>query len=67
MLSDCYVRFLVSAENVVRGKNIKESSQAVVAHIFNPSTLEAEAGNLCEFKTRLVYKVSSGQAPNYTE
>jgi hypothetical protein len=33
----------------------------VVAHIFNPSTWEAEAGN-SEFETSLVYRVSSRTA-----
>jgi hypothetical protein len=34
----------------------------VVAHAFNPSTREAEAGGFLEFKTSLVYKVSSRTA-----
>jgi hypothetical protein len=34
----------------------------VVAHAFNPSTWEAEAGRISEFKARLVYKVSSRTA-----
>ena len=33
-------------------------SQAVMAHAFNPSTLEAEAGG-SEFKANLVYRSSS--------
>ena len=28
----------------------------VVAHAFNPSTQEAEAVDLCEFKANMVYK-----------
>jgi hypothetical protein len=35
------------------------SSQAVVAHAFNPSTWEAEAGAFLEFEASLVYRVSS--------
>jgi hypothetical protein len=31
----------------------------LVAHAFNLSTWEAEAGNLCEFEARLVYRLSS--------
>jgi hypothetical protein len=31
----------------------------VVAHVFNPSTREAEAGRFLEFEASLVYKVSS--------
>jgi hypothetical protein len=34
----------------------------VVAHTFNPSTREAEAGGSLEFKASLVYKVSSRTA-----
>ena len=30
----------------------------VLAHTFNHSTQEAEAGDLCEFKASLVYRVS---------
>jgi hypothetical protein len=30
----------------------------VVAHAFNPSTWEAEAGGISEFEDSLVYKVS---------
>lgn len=33
----------------------------MVTHAFNSSTWEAEAGNLFEFKARLVYKLSPGQ------
>lgn len=32
--------------------------QGVVAHVFNPNMQEAKAGELCEFKTSLVYLVS---------
>jgi hypothetical protein len=35
---------------------------AVVAHAFNPSTWEAEAGGFLEFEASLVYKVSSRTA-----
>ena len=35
---------------------------AVVAHTFNPSTWEAEAGGSLEFEARLVYRVSSRTA-----
>jgi hypothetical protein len=34
----------------------------VVAHTFNPSTWEAEAGGFLEFEASLVYKVSSRTA-----
>jgi hypothetical protein len=34
----------------------------VVAHVFNPSTREAEAGRISEFEASLVYKVSSRTA-----
>jgi hypothetical protein len=34
----------------------------VVAHTFNPSTWEAEAGRFQEFEASLVYKVSSRKA-----
>jgi hypothetical protein len=34
----------------------------VVAHTFNPSTWEAEAGRYSEFKANLVYRVSSRTA-----
>jgi hypothetical protein len=37
-------------------------SQAVVAHAFNPSTLEAEGRWISEFEDSLVYKVSSRTA-----
>ena len=33
-----------------------------VAHAFNPSTWEAEQGDLCEFSASLVYRVSSRTA-----
>jgi hypothetical protein len=39
----------------------KVCKPGVVAHAFNPSTWEAEAGRF-EFKASLVYKVSSGTA-----
>lgn len=32
------------------------------AHIFNPNTLEGEAGELREFKARLAYRASSRTA-----
>jgi hypothetical protein len=34
----------------------------VVVHAFNPSTWEAKAGRISEFKASLVYKVSSRTA-----
>jgi hypothetical protein len=34
----------------------------VVAHAFNPSTQEAEAGWISEFEASLVYRVSSRKA-----
>jgi hypothetical protein len=34
----------------------------VVAHTFNPSTREAEAGRISEFEASLVYRVSSRTA-----
>ena len=37
-------------------------SREVMAHALNPSTLEAEAGDLCEFEASLVYKASSRTA-----
>jgi hypothetical protein len=43
----------------------KQAGQAVVAHAFNPSTWEAEAGGgrwISEFEASLVYKVSSRTA-----
>jgi hypothetical protein len=43
-------------------RRIKIWSQAVVAHAFNPSTWEAEAGGFPEFKASLVYRVSSRTA-----
>ena len=48
------VEFLSSLKN-------KKLSQAVVAHAFNPNTLEAEAGR-SEFKASPVYRVSSRTA-----
>jgi hypothetical protein len=36
--------------------------RAVVVHAFNPSTWEAEARQISEFKASLVYKVSSRTA-----
>jgi hypothetical protein len=36
--------------------------EAVMAHTFNPSTWEAEAGEISEFKASLVYRVSSRTA-----
>jgi hypothetical protein len=40
----------------------QKMSWAVVAHTFNPSTWEAEAGGFLEFKASLVYRVSSRTA-----
>ena len=39
-----------------------KNSRAVVAHAFNPSIWEAEAGGISEFEASLVYKVSSRTA-----
>ena len=39
----------------------------MVAHAFNPSTWEAEAGRSLEFDTSLVYKVSSWTARAVTQ
>jgi hypothetical protein len=44
-------------------KKIKLLGRVLVAHTFNPSTWEAEAGRqISEFKASLVYKVSSRTA-----
>jgi hypothetical protein len=40
----------------------KSPGQLVVAHAFNASTQEAEAGSLCEFEASLVFSVSSRTA-----
>jgi hypothetical protein len=45
----------------VKGKK-KKKKPGVVAHAFNPSTREAEAGGFSEFEASLVYKVSSRTA-----
>lgn len=37
-------------------------SLGMVAHIFNPSTLESEAVDVCAFEAILVYMVSFGTA-----
>jgi hypothetical protein len=42
--------------------NNKSLEPGVVAHAFNPSTREAEAGGISEFEASLVYKVSSRTA-----
>jgi hypothetical protein len=42
--------------------HLKPFCRAVVAHAFNPSTWEAEAGRFSEFKASLVYRVSSRTA-----
>jgi hypothetical protein len=42
-------------------QRLRRHSAGVVAHAFNPSTREAEAGG-SEFKASLVYKVSSRTA-----
>ena len=41
---------------------MKNEIWAVVVHGFNPSTWEAKAGDLCEFKASLVYRMSSRTA-----
>jgi hypothetical protein len=40
-------------------RNEKKMSQAMVAHTFNPSTQDAEAGG-SELEANLVYRASSG-------
>ena len=40
-------------------QRINNTGQVVIVHAFNPSTWEAEAGDLSEFKAGLVYKVGS--------
>jgi hypothetical protein len=47
--------------------HIKNSHWGVVTHTFNLSTREAEAGGLSEFKTSLVYRVSSRKAGLHRE
>ena len=50
-------------EKLFKPKNKKKPCQAVVAHTFNPSTWEAEAGaSLSSIESNLVYKVSSRTA-----
>jgi hypothetical protein len=39
----------------------------MVVHTFNPSTWEAEAGQISEFEASLIYKVSPGQLGLYRE
>ena len=39
-----------------------EACQAIVAHIFNPSTRKAEAMDFCDFEAILVYRASSRAA-----
>jgi hypothetical protein len=39
----------------------------VVAHAFNPSTQEAEAGVISEFKPSLIYKSEFQDSQGYTE
>jgi hypothetical protein len=51
--------------NPVSKKNKKQktsNSWAMVVHIFNPSTWEAEAEDLSDFEANLVFGVSLGQA-----
>lgn len=43
------------------------NSQMVVVYVFNPSTLEAEAGDLCEVGTSLIYRASSRSGWLYRE
>jgi hypothetical protein len=49
-------------EEIKKKKKKKKEKPGVVAHAFNPSTWEAEAGRISEFKDSLVYKVSSRTA-----
>jgi hypothetical protein len=37
--------------------HLKDSMSRVVVHTFSPSTLEAQAGGLCEFSCISVYRV----------
>jgi hypothetical protein len=58
-----FLRFL--EQSLFTGFVHKDSmSRAVVAHAFNPSTWEAEAGRflISEFKASLVFRVSSRTA-----
>ena len=48
------------SETVLKGAGLR--LVMVVAHAFNPSTLEAEASRLSELETNLVYRVSSRTA-----
>jgi hypothetical protein len=43
-------------------KKKKHFKPGMVAHAFNPSTREAEAGGFLEFEASLIYKVSSRTA-----
>jgi hypothetical protein len=45
--------------NKKKKKKQKQKALGVVAHNFNPSTWEAEAGEFFEFEASLVYRVSS--------
>ena len=57
----------VSVHGYLRGFIEDCSCRAVVAHAFNPSTWEAEAGRFLSFEARLVYRVSPGQPRLYRE
>jgi hypothetical protein len=51
-------------KNKNKQTKIKAVAGQLVAHAFNPSTWEVEAGewNLCEFKASLLYRASSRTA-----
>jgi hypothetical protein len=40
----------------------RKKKSSVVAHIFNPSQLGGRDGQISKFKTRLIYRASSGTA-----
>ena len=44
-----------------------DTSRAMVAYTFDPSTWEAEQSDLCEFQASLVHKVSSRTARAVTQ
>jgi hypothetical protein len=46
---------------------IRELLPGMAAHTFNPSTLEAEAADLCDFSASLVYRSKFQVSQSYTE
>jgi hypothetical protein len=64
-----YMTYLIYMEIEINLSIRKESFQlGVVAHTFNPSTLDAEKVDACEFEASLVYKASSRTVKScYTE